>query len=112
MKKTTSLCLINGHWCAARSGAVFSVKNPATGEVIADVPLLEPDQIREAIEAAHAAFPAWRERPARERGNFLRALGNYLSDNLELFAHTITSEQGKPIREADLFIDPTIFKET
>lgn len=100
MKKTTSLCLINGHWCEARSGAVFSVKNPATGEVIADVPLLEPDQIREAIEAAHAAFPAWRERPARERGNFLRALGNYLTEHAELFAQTITKEQGKPLKES------------
>lgn len=93
-------CLINGEWCQARSGSSLAVNNPATNELIAAAPQLDPEQIQEAICAAHAAFPAWRDLPARERSRMLRSVGDMLLQRREEFAQLITREQGKPLAES------------
>ena len=100
MEKLRTLCLINGEWRGAHSGATFSVKNPANDEVLANVPNLDRDQVTEAIEAAHHAFPAWRDCPARDRARMLRALGDKLLARRDEFARLITLEQGKPLAES------------
>src|SRR6185437_3867037 len=51
---------IDGEWRGARSGARFAVRNPATGEVIAEIADLSEEDVREAIEAAHRAWGSWR----------------------------------------------------
>ena len=51
---------IDGKWVQADSGATTEVKNPATGELMGEVPAMGPAETRRAIEAAHRAFPAWR----------------------------------------------------
>ena len=61
---------IDGAWAAADSGATFPVHDPATGEVLAEVPRMGAAETRRAIEAAAAALPAWRARPARERAAY------------------------------------------
>ena len=63
---------INGQWTTARSGKTFEVINPANGELLTTVPDMDDTDTRVAIEAAEAAWPAWRTTPAKERTNILR----------------------------------------
>ena len=92
---------IDGAWAAADSGATFPVHDPATGEVLADVPRMGAAETRRAIEAAAAALPAWRARPARERAAFLRAFSDLMLRHRRDLAMIMTREQGKPLAESD-----------
>jgi succinate-semialdehyde dehydrogenase/glutarate-semialdehyde dehydrogenase len=94
-----SSAYINGKWCDANSGDRFDVTNPATGEVIATVPDMGADETRGAIEAADAAWPAWRAKTARERAAILRKLYFLMMENQEDLARILTAECGKPIVE-------------
>src|SRR5258705_12123516 len=58
---------IDGEWRGARSGARFAVKNPATGEVIAEVADLDETDAKDAIEAGGRAWGPWRAKTAKER---------------------------------------------
>ena len=91
---------INGEWCAAADGARFDVTNPATGEVIASLPDMGVAETREAIEAANAAWPAWREKTGKERAGILRKLFFLMMENQEDLAQLITAEGGKPLAES------------
>ncbi len=92
--------LINGEWINADSNATFEVTNPSNGEVIAKVPDMGATETRRAIEAAYAAFPAWRAKTAKERGALLRKWHDLLLENIEDLAALMTYEQGKPLAEA------------
>lgn len=92
--------LIGGAWVGADSGAVIDVTNPATGAVIARVPNAGADETRRAIDAAHAAFPAYAALPLNERVGMLRRLHQAIMDNQEPLARMMTAEQGKPLTEA------------
>ncbi len=100
MEKNPSLCFVNGQWVGSRSGASSDVRNPATNALLATVPALEEQEVDQAIAAAHQAFLNWRSRPARERANFLRKIGDLLLLHQDACAHTITAEQGKPLKES------------
>lgn len=91
---------INGQWVSARSGQSFTVSNPANGELLASVPNMNGDDTQRAIEAAEAAWPAWRSTPAKERATILRKWFNLLLDNQEDLARLMTAEQGKPLAES------------
>ena len=91
---------INGDWCEADSQAVFDVTNPATGEVIASLPDMGPAETAAAIEAAHAAGPAWRSKTAKERAQILRRYFDLMMENQEDLAQILTAEGGKPLAEA------------
>lgn len=95
----TAAC-INGEWVPARSGATRGVQNPATGEQLATVPDCGAGETRAAIEAAQAAFPAWRARTARERAAILRRFHELMLANQEDLARLMTAEQGKPLSES------------
>jgi len=56
---------VNGRWIESTATEWLDVPNPATGEVLARVPLSGPDEVNAAVEAASAAFPAWRRTPPR-----------------------------------------------
>ncbi len=58
---------INGEWQNSSSPEWQDVVNPATAEVLASVPLSSNDDVTSAIEAAAAAFPAWRRTPPEDR---------------------------------------------
>ena len=90
---------INGAWAPAGSGARFPVTNPATGETLADVADGGPDDARAAIEAAAAAFPAWRARTAKDRAGLMRKWFDLIMANQEDLAVLMTGEQGKPLAE-------------
>jgi succinate-semialdehyde dehydrogenase / glutarate-semialdehyde dehydrogenase len=91
---------IDGGWVDADSGATFPVRNPATGEVIADVPRMGAAETRRAIEAAQRALPAWRGLVAKERAQILRRWADLMMDQQEELAALLTTEQGKPLAEA------------
>jgi succinate-semialdehyde dehydrogenase / glutarate-semialdehyde dehydrogenase len=96
--KLRSDAYIDGQWRASASR--FPVFNPATQEVIAEVPNLGAAETEEAIAAAHAAMPAWAGRPAKERAAILRAWYELMMADLDRLALLITLEGGKPLAEA------------
>jgi len=91
---------IDGEWRSARSGARFPVKNPATGEVIAEVADLSEEEVRSAIEAAHAAWGKWRAKTAKERASLMRRWYELMMAAQEDLAQLMTAEQGKPLVES------------
>ena len=93
-------CHVNGQWIGPFDGQTLAVANPATGAVIGTVPQLGADQIQAAIQAAHAAYPAWRRLLAAERSALLRRWHDLILENREDLARLMTAEQGKPIAES------------
>jgi len=93
-------CYINGSWGDADDRKTIDVTNPATGEKLGTVPKMGMNETRRAIEAARAAFPAWRAKTARERSVVLRRWYDLMMDNQEDLAVLMTLEQGKPLAES------------
>jgi len=93
-------CCIDGKWVQAASGKTLAVRNPATGELIGEVPALGATETRQAIDAAARAFPAWRAMLAKERSAILRKLFTLMIENTEDLAVIMTAEQGKPLSES------------
>ncbi|MBV8953519.1 MAG: NAD-dependent succinate-semialdehyde dehydrogenase [Solirubrobacterales bacterium] len=91
---------IAGTWSDADDGRTFAVTNPATGEPIAHVPRMGSAETRRAIEAADAAFIAWRDRPAAERAALLRRIRDLMIEHRDDLALLLTLEQGKPLAES------------
>ncbi len=92
--------LIGQEWRAAESGLTVPVTDPATDEVIAEVPKGGAADARLAIEAARLALDEWRARPAAERSSLLRRLFDLMLARQEELALLMTREQGKPLAEA------------
>ncbi len=93
-------CLIAGGWRDADSGATAAVNNPASGEKLGTVPDMGAAEARRAIEAAHAAQPAWARKTAGERARILRKWFELMMANLNDLAIIMTAEQGKPLAES------------
>jgi succinate-semialdehyde dehydrogenase/glutarate-semialdehyde dehydrogenase len=91
---------INGKWENANGGATHDVINPATREKIGTVPDMGVAETRRAIEAAHAAFPAWAAKTAKERAAILRRWYELMMANQDDLATLMTAEQGKPLAES------------
>lgn len=91
-------CFINGEWVGG--GDTIKVNNPATGEIIGSVPKFGRMETAAAIEAAHAAFLLWREKPAVERGELCRKFYQALMDNQKELGTLLTVEMGKSLKEA------------
>ncbi len=91
---------INGKWIDAKSGERFMVYNPADGIALTNVADMGADETKDAIAAAHAAFPAWAKRTAGERSKILRKWFELIVQNADDLAALLTAEQGKPITEA------------
>jgi succinate-semialdehyde dehydrogenase/glutarate-semialdehyde dehydrogenase len=91
---------IDGAWISTSIQGTIDVDNPATGDLIGTVPKLGAIETRQAIEAAHRAFPAWRQSTARERAILLRRWFDLMMANQEDLAVLMTTEQGKPLVES------------
>ncbi|BEP48294.1 NAD-dependent succinate-semialdehyde dehydrogenase [Variovorax sp. V116] len=89
---------IGGEWCAA-AGRTLDVTDPATGALIAQVPDSGADAARAAADAAHAAFPAWRRTPAKQRAQILKRWNDLVLAHQEDLGRLISREQGKPLAE-------------
>jgi malonate-semialdehyde dehydrogenase (acetylating)/methylmalonate-semialdehyde dehydrogenase len=91
---------IGGEWQQSQATDWQDVINPATGEVLARVPLSDSAEVGQAIEAAAAAFPAWRRTPPEDRIQPLFKLKQLLEEHLEELARIITLENGKTFAES------------
>src|SRR5258706_13909085 len=91
---------VNGRWVESSSKEWGDVINPASGEVLASVPMSDDAEVIAAIQAAHAAFPAWRRTPAEDRIQPLFKLKMLLEERIDDLARTITQENGKTFTEA------------
>ena len=92
--------LLDGRWIQADNDDRFDVDNPATGSVIAHVPALGVNECRRAIDAAHAAQPAWARLTAGKRARVLRRWAELIVAHKDHLARILTYEQGKPLAEA------------
>jgi succinate-semialdehyde dehydrogenase/glutarate-semialdehyde dehydrogenase len=92
--------LIDGQWSDAQSGNCFNVTNPADNRPIADVPDCCARDAVLAVDAAHAAFAAWRRTLAGERASLLKKWHALILENKQGLAELISAEQGKPITES------------
>lgn len=92
---------INNRWEEAASGKRLPSVNPATGEVWAEVPEGDAEDIDRAVAAARKAFEEgpWRTMAPIERGKLIRRLGDLIAENADSLAHLETQDNGKAIRE-------------
>ncbi|WP_169567407.1 NAD-dependent succinate-semialdehyde dehydrogenase [Sneathiella limimaris] len=91
---------INGQWCEAADNSRFPVSNPATGDILGDVPNGGRDDVKKAIDAAADAFKSWSKTTAYQRSQFLYRAYTLMIEKKEHLAVTMTSEQGKPLKAA------------
>lgn len=91
---------VAGAWISADDGRTVTVQNPSTRRELGRIPRLGPAETRRALLAAEAAFPAWRRRPAHERGKILRTWADLLVAHSDDLARIMTLEQGKPLAES------------
>jgi len=91
---------INGKWVKAKSGATFSINNPATGDIIANVTNLNSGDAELAIAAAEQALSSWRSKTAKDRAMVMRKWFDLIIANTEDLAILMTLEQGKPLVES------------
>jgi len=91
---------INGQWVDSNASEWLDVTNPATGEAIARTPLSSANEVGRVVEAATAAFPAWRRTPPEDRIQPLFKLKQLLEEHIDELSRTITEENGKTFTEA------------
>jgi len=90
--------LINGQW--VKGASRFDVFDPATGAKLTAVANLGPVEAEQAIAAANAAWPAWRNKTAKERSIILRKWFDLIMANQDDLGRIMTAEEGKPLPEA------------
>ena len=105
MGKTENKLADITHWIAARHAGGMAVRtsevfNPATGDVTGLVRLADAATVDAAVQAAHAAFPAWADTPAIKRARVMFRFKELLDSHLEALAATITREHGKVFADA------------
>ncbi|MBI1732803.1 MAG: NAD-dependent succinate-semialdehyde dehydrogenase [Gammaproteobacteria bacterium] len=91
---------VNGEWVQAADGAVIDVTNPADGSLLGTIPKLDAAMVRGAIDAAHAAWPAWRATLAKDKARILRRWYELIMENQKDLAVIMTLEQGKSLTES------------
>ncbi|MBG09198.1 MAG: aldehyde dehydrogenase [Halobacteriovoraceae bacterium] len=91
---------INGKFVEPLSGKYFENPSPITNEIICEVARSNEADVNSALDAAHAAFPAWGKTSITERSNILFKIADVVEKNINLLAAAETLDNGKPIREA------------
>jgi betaine-aldehyde dehydrogenase len=97
---------VNGEWVDSKSNKIFPVYDPASEEVIAQVPEANADDVDRAVAAAKAAFEngPWASTTAQERGRVLFRLADKIRQNAAMLAELESRNTGKPIVEAEFDI--------
>jgi aldehyde dehydrogenase len=93
------------HWIGGRrvapvKGQYFENPSPVTGKTFCEVARGTAEDIEAALDAAHAAAPAWGRTSAGERANILNKIADRMEQNLEMLAVAETWDNGKPVRES------------
>jgi malonate-semialdehyde dehydrogenase (acetylating)/methylmalonate-semialdehyde dehydrogenase len=101
MERTRELVhYYRGAWSGSKSAVYVDIVNPATGEKLARSPIASKAEVIAAVEAAVAAYPAWRRTPPEDRIQYLFKLKQILEDNVEELATICTQENGKTVGES------------
>src|SRR5436190_10502010 len=87
---------VGGEWVDAVEGGTMEVLNPATGDVIAEVPRGSEADVDRAVEAAKKALPEWLETTPGERAEALLKLADAIEDNADELAELESKNVGKP----------------
>ncbi|HRH13233.1 MAG TPA: NAD-dependent succinate-semialdehyde dehydrogenase [Azonexus sp.] len=95
-----STVFLGGNWIAADGGSSISVRDPASGSLLAEVPNCGAAETQRAIAAAAAALPGWSTQTAKQRSQVLQRWFALINHNAEDLAQLITAEGGKPLAEA------------
>jgi len=96
---------IAGESTGSSSGQSYDVANPATGEIVDSAPKGNENDARAAIDAAHAAFPAWAETSAEARAQFIQKGIDAVKKEIQELAVLLTKEQGKPVGDSQREIE-------
>jgi aldehyde dehydrogenase (NAD+) len=104
---------VNGKWQASRNGATFENENPAfRGSNVASFQSSTPEDVREAIDVADAAFRSWRKTPLAERQQYIAEFLRLLKAEREELARIVTLENGKTIKESRAEVDSALVEGT
>ncbi|MFA3873238.1 NAD-dependent succinate-semialdehyde dehydrogenase [Streptomyces sp. MMCC 100] len=91
---------IAGQWCQGGTEDTAPVVDPATEEVIGEVPLATAADLDRALDAAAKGFEVWRATPVAERTRILHAAADLIAERAPEIGRVMTREQGKPLRES------------
>lgn len=100
VEKKTLTNFINGQWVKSTTDKYEEVPNPATGEILAEVPISTLEDLNKAVEAAKTAFAKWKKVAVPQRSRILFKYQQLLIENWEELAKIITIENGKNYAEA------------
>jgi len=92
--------LVGGEWRILKGAPATPIFNPSTGEVIAECPVGDAQLVDEAVQAAQAAFPAWRDTPPVERARVFFRYRQLLEANFDRICACVSREHGKTLVEA------------
>ncbi|MFN0154430.1 MAG: aminobutyraldehyde dehydrogenase [Gaiella sp.] len=87
---------VGGEWVESSSGETMEVLNPATGEVIAEVPRGTAEDVERAVGAARKAWSEWRDKTPKDRMELLLALADVIDEHAEELARLESQNVGKP----------------
>src|SRR5919106_4433394 len=93
---------IGGDWVDALDGGTIDVLNPHDGSLITRVAEARAVDVDRAVEAAAAAFPAWRDTPAADRGRLLLRLADAIEAEADDLARLESLDTGHPIRDSSV----------
>lgn len=100
VKSKTLTNFIGGQWVKSSTGRYLDVPNPATGELLAEVPISTSEDLEKAVQAAKNAFASWRKVAVPQRARILFKYQQLLIDHWDELAKLITIENGKNYSEA------------
>ncbi|KAG9157412.1 hypothetical protein Leryth_010250 [Lithospermum erythrorhizon] len=92
--------LIGGKFVESQSRESIDVLNPASQEVVSQVPLTTSEEFQAAVSAAKGAYPSWRNTPVTTRQRIMFKLQDLIRKNMDKLALNITTEQGKTLKDA------------
>ncbi|WP_074382796.1 CoA-acylating methylmalonate-semialdehyde dehydrogenase [Acinetobacter pseudolwoffii] len=98
---TTAKLLINGEFVESKTSHWQDIINPATQEVLGQVPFATAEEVNAAIAAAQNAFASWRQTPIQARMRIMLKLQDLIRTNLKSIAQVLTAEQGKTLADAE-----------
>ncbi|XP_027162042.1 methylmalonate-semialdehyde dehydrogenase [acylating], mitochondrial-like [Coffea eugenioides] len=92
--------LIGGSFLDSQASESVDVMNPATQEVVSQIPLTTREEFKSAVAAAKETFPSWRNTPITTRQRIMFKLQDLIRKNMDKLALSITTEQGKTLKDA------------
>ena len=99
-KEATRQFYIDGQWADAGGGRTFEVRDPATGDHVADIADGGVADTKRAIDAAARAFKGWAATSAKQRGEILKKVQSIMQERVDEIAKLVVLENGKPFAEA------------